>query len=111
MEVGAKELIFIERSGLLFGFIFGCLQTCVWYFYQEDWVLPVGGLVVRSGHPRYDNEDLLYVNENPRSDCENVQYRSEYSRQDNYDSRYDHGCEDRQIILSGLAFIWWGCRR
>lgn len=47
MEVGAKELIFIERSGLLFGFIFGCLQTTLWYFYQEDWVLPVGGLVVR----------------------------------------------------------------
>ncbi|CAM9479727.1 unnamed protein product [Scytosiphon promiscuus] len=46
MEVGAKELIFIERSGLLFGFLFGCLQTCLWYFYQEDWVLPVGGLVV-----------------------------------------------------------------
>lgn len=48
MEVGAKELVFIERSGLLFGFIFGCLQTCLWYFYQEDWVLPVGGLVVRN---------------------------------------------------------------
>lgn len=48
MEVGAKELIFIERSGLLFGFLFGCLQTCLWYFYQESWVLPTGGLVVRS---------------------------------------------------------------
>lgn len=48
MEVGAKELIFIERSGLLFGFIFGCFQTCLWYFYQEDWVLPIGGLVVRN---------------------------------------------------------------
>lgn len=48
MEVGAKELVFIERSGLLFGFIFGCLQTCLWYFYQEDWVLPIGGLVVRN---------------------------------------------------------------
>ncbi|CBJ26925.1 conserved unknown protein [Ectocarpus siliculosus] len=46
MEVGAKELVFIERSGLLFGFLFGCLQTCLWYFYQENWVLPVGGLVV-----------------------------------------------------------------
>ncbi|CAM9310844.1 unnamed protein product [Ectocarpus fasciculatus] len=46
MEVGAKELIFIERSGLLFGFLFGCLQTCLWYFYQESWVLPTGGLVV-----------------------------------------------------------------
>lgn len=48
MEVGAKELVFIERSGLLFGIMFGCLQTCLWYFYQEDWVLPVGGLVVRN---------------------------------------------------------------
>lgn len=48
MEVGAKELVFIERSGLLFGFMFGCLQTCLWYFYQEDWVLPIGGLVVRN---------------------------------------------------------------
>lgn len=47
MEVGAKELTFIERSGLLFGFLFGCLQTCLWYFYQAVWVLPVGGFVVR----------------------------------------------------------------
>lgn len=47
MEVGAKELTFIERSGLLFGFLFGCLQTCLWYFYQDVWVLPVGGFVVR----------------------------------------------------------------
>ena len=47
MEVGAKELVFIERSGLLFGFLFGCLQTCLWYFYQAVWVLPVGGFVVR----------------------------------------------------------------
>lgn len=46
MEVGAKELTFIERSGLLFGFLFGCLQTCLWYFYQAVWVLPVGGFVV-----------------------------------------------------------------
>lgn len=46
MEVGAKEITFIERSGLIFGFIFGCFQTCLWYFYQASWVLPVGGFAV-----------------------------------------------------------------
>ncbi|CAM9958828.1 unnamed protein product, partial [Discosporangium mesarthrocarpum] len=46
MEVGAKELRFIERSGLLFGFLFGCLQTMLWCKYDEAWVLPVGGFIV-----------------------------------------------------------------
>ena len=47
MEVGSKEITFIERSGLILGFLFGCLQTCLWYFYHGVWVLPVGGFVVR----------------------------------------------------------------
>ncbi|CAM9751844.1 unnamed protein product [Ascophyllum nodosum] len=46
MEVGSKEITFIERSGLILGFLFGCLQTCLWYFYHGVWVLPVGGFVV-----------------------------------------------------------------
>lgn len=49
MEVGAKEIIFIERSGFIFGFFFGCLQTCLWFFYQDVWVLPVGGFLVSQG--------------------------------------------------------------
>lgn len=46
MEVGRKEIMFIERSGLVFGFLFGLLQTLLWYFYQGLWVLPVGGFMV-----------------------------------------------------------------
>ncbi|CAM9797545.1 unnamed protein product, partial [Choristocarpus tenellus] len=46
MEVGAKEIAFIEKSGLLFGFLFGCLQTILWCFYEGVWVLPVGGFIV-----------------------------------------------------------------
>mmetsp|Transcript_3502 Transcript_3502/g.10078 ORF Transcript_3502/g.10078 Transcript_3502/m.10078 type:complete len:415 (-) Transcript_3502:183-1427(-) len=45
-EVGAKEFVFIERSGFYFGFIFGLIQAAVWYFYQGVWVLPVGGFIV-----------------------------------------------------------------
>jgi len=43
---GEKEFIFIERSGIYFGFFFGLIQMTVWYFYQEWWILPIAGLLV-----------------------------------------------------------------
>jgi len=46
LKVGAKEFKFIERSGIYFGFFFGCIQMLVWMFYKGDWVLPVAGFVV-----------------------------------------------------------------
>lgn len=48
ITVGMKEIKFIERSGFLFGFIFGVFQTILWYFYQENqWmVFYIGGFIV-----------------------------------------------------------------
>jgi uncharacterized membrane protein YheB (UPF0754 family) len=48
LTVGEKEITFIERSGLYFGFLFGILQTILWLFYKGSWVLPVGGFLVGS---------------------------------------------------------------
>lgn len=53
-ECGKEEFIFIERSGIYFGFILGFIQTVVWYFVQTrgwlagyDWtLLPAFGLVI-----------------------------------------------------------------
>ena len=45
-ECGADELIFIQRSGFFFGFLFGLLQTVVWIFYDAGWVLPAFGFIV-----------------------------------------------------------------
>lgn len=46
LEVGDKEFTFIERSGFVFGFIFGVLQAILWLYWGAPWQLPVGGLVV-----------------------------------------------------------------
>lgn len=46
MECGDQEFVFIKQSGFYFGFLFGVLQMCVWFFYNEDWVLPVFGFLV-----------------------------------------------------------------
>ncbi len=46
LECGEKEFIFIERSGLIFGFVFGLLQMTLWYVYQANWTLPAAGFVV-----------------------------------------------------------------
>lgn len=46
LEVGYKEFIFIERSGFVFGFIFGVLQAILWLYWGAPWQLPLGGLVV-----------------------------------------------------------------
>ena len=46
LECGAQEFVFIERSGLIFGFVFGLIQMTAWYFYQGDWLLPAVGFFV-----------------------------------------------------------------
>lgn len=45
-ECGEEEFIFIRRSGFYFGFLFGVLQMVVWFFYDEDWILPLAGFGV-----------------------------------------------------------------
>ncbi len=51
-EVGAKEFVFIERSGLYFGFAFGLVQMVVFYFVDKHapeqgvWLLPFFGFAV-----------------------------------------------------------------
>ena len=40
-EIGYKEFAFVQNSGLWFGFLFGCIQMVVWFFYQESWILPL----------------------------------------------------------------------
>lgn len=46
LECGEQEFRFIERSGLYFGFLFGLLQAAIWCYWQEWWLLPLGGLLV-----------------------------------------------------------------
>jgi uncharacterized membrane protein YheB (UPF0754 family) len=46
LKAGAEEFPFIIKSGAYFGFLFGLITMCVWYFYPIWWILPVGGLVV-----------------------------------------------------------------
>ncbi|MGB0524880.1 MAG: DUF445 domain-containing protein [Flammeovirgaceae bacterium] len=53
-ECGKEEFVFIERSGIYFGFLFGMIQTILWYFVQQngwmsgfEWtLLPAFGLLV-----------------------------------------------------------------
>lgn len=45
-ECGDKEFIFLRRSGFYFGFMFGCIQMAIWFFYDADWILPVAGFLV-----------------------------------------------------------------
>jgi hypothetical protein len=45
-ECGDKEFVFIRRSGFYFGFLFGCIQMTVWFFYDASWILPVAGFAV-----------------------------------------------------------------
>ena len=46
LRCGAEEFKFIERSGMYFGFLFGLIQSVIWYFVNPWWLLPVGGLIV-----------------------------------------------------------------
>ena len=45
-QVGAKEFHFIRVSGFYFGFLFGIVQSGVFYAYEAWWLLPVGGFIV-----------------------------------------------------------------
>ena len=45
-ECGDKEFAFIRISGLYFGFLFGCFQMALWFFYNGSWILPVFGFLV-----------------------------------------------------------------
>ncbi|TPV60711.1 DUF445 family protein [Aestuariibacter sp. GS-14] len=46
LRSGEKEFPFIVQSGFYFGFLFGLPTMALWYFYQEWWILPLGGLLV-----------------------------------------------------------------
>ncbi|PSF07099.1 hypothetical protein C7H09_09860 [Marinobacter fuscus] len=46
LECGHVEFRFIINSGFYFGFLFGLIQTLVWYLYPAIWVLPLFGLLV-----------------------------------------------------------------
>lgn len=46
LQCGEKEFKFIEKSGFVFGFLFGLIQMFIWNYYPYLWLLPVGGLVV-----------------------------------------------------------------
>ena len=43
---GRSEFLFIARSGLIFGGLFGCAQAAVWMAVQPTWFLPVTGLLI-----------------------------------------------------------------
>ncbi len=46
LRCGETELLFIERSGLLFGFLFGLAQMGVWIVYPVWWLHPLCGFLV-----------------------------------------------------------------
>ncbi len=46
LQVGKEEFLFIERSGLYFGFLFGLIQMGLWYYFQAWWILPLAGLLI-----------------------------------------------------------------
>ncbi len=46
VEIAGPEFKFIERSGLVFGGLFGIFQMFVWIAYPAGWVLPAAGFVV-----------------------------------------------------------------
>ncbi|GAC13586.1 DUF445 domain-containing protein [Aliiglaciecola lipolytica] len=46
LKSGEKEFPFIERSGLYFGFLFGLPTMAFWFWLQNWWILPLGGLIV-----------------------------------------------------------------
>lgn len=43
---GDSDFRFIERSGFVWGFLFGILQAVSYYFYPAWWVLPLWGAIV-----------------------------------------------------------------
>ena len=45
-QVGEKEFSFIRLSGFYFGFLFGVIQSGIFYMYNAWWLLPVCGFLV-----------------------------------------------------------------
>ena len=63
-ECGDKEFVFIRRSGFYFGFLFGCIQMVIWFFYDADWILPVAGFLVGvSRHVHWMHWSVQYFSE------------------------------------------------
>lgn len=46
LEIGREEFLFIERSGIWFGGLFGIVQMAIWVYYPEWWILPLFGFIV-----------------------------------------------------------------
>lgn len=46
LKCGEAEFVFIKKSGLYFGFLFGLIQMVVWYFFPFWWILPLFGILV-----------------------------------------------------------------
>ena len=46
LKVGEKELKFIERSGLILGFLFGLIPMLICFFYWPWWIFPLTGMMV-----------------------------------------------------------------
>lgn len=44
LEAGHVEFKFIARSGIVFGFLIGCVQAVVWALTHNAWVIPLFGL-------------------------------------------------------------------
>ncbi|OHX65396.1 DUF445 domain-containing protein [Flammeovirga pacifica] len=44
-KCGKDEFKFIEKSGLIFGFLFGLIQMVIAYFYNPWWLLPLFGIL------------------------------------------------------------------
>lgn len=45
-QIGDAEFVFIERSGIWFGFLFGLVQMAIWVYLPADFVLPAAGFFV-----------------------------------------------------------------
>ncbi|RJS91954.1 DUF445 domain-containing protein [Salinisphaera sp. Q1T1-3] len=46
LQTGHAEFVFIARSGLVFGFMFGLVQMAAWLVWHGWWLLPLFGLLV-----------------------------------------------------------------
>jgi len=46
LECGEKEFAFIRLSGFYFGFLFGCVQMGILFFFTKSWFMPICGFIV-----------------------------------------------------------------
>ena len=68
IDVGKKELIFLERSGAYFGFCFGLIQLPVFYVSQHWVILPVFGAIV-GWATNFIALKMIFQPINPRKVC------------------------------------------